>query len=96
MKISGRITKLNGKDSNLRAFATLIIDDAFVINGIKLMESKKGDIFMSMPSRKNTNGEYDDICFPITAEARAEIFDMFMEMYNEEEAPKKKSYSKKY
>lgn len=94
MKISGRITKYDGgKDSNLRAFGTITIDEAFVINGIKLMESKKGDLFMSMPQRKNKDGEYEDVCFPITAEARAEIFDCLMELYNEE--PKKSKYSRR-
>ena len=36
------------------------------------MEGSKG-LFVSMPSYKAGNGEYKDICFPCTAEARKEF-----------------------
>jgi stage V sporulation protein G len=59
-------------EGTLRATATVNINDAFAIRGIKLMEGSKG-LFVSMPSYKAGNGEYKDICFPCTAEARKEF-----------------------
>ena len=56
-------------EGTLRATASVNINDAFAIRGIKLMEGSKG-LFVSMPSYKAGNGEYKDICFPCTAEAR--------------------------
>ena len=59
-------------EGTLRATATVNINDSFAIRGIKLMEGSKG-LFVSMPSYKAGNGEYKDICFPCTAEARKEF-----------------------
>ena len=56
----------------LRATATVNINDAFAIRGVKLMEGSKG-LFVSMPSYKAGNGEYKDICFPCTSESRKEF-----------------------
>ena len=36
-----------------------------------------------MPQRKTANGEYKDICFPITADARAEIQSAILKAYYE-------------
>jgi stage V sporulation protein G len=59
-------------EGTLRATATVNINGAFAIRGVKLMEGSKG-LFVSMPSYKAGNGEYKDICFPCTAEARKEF-----------------------
>ena len=59
-------------EGTLRATATININDAFAIRGVKLMEGSKG-LFVSMPSYKAGNGEYKDICFPCTSEARKEF-----------------------
>ena len=69
---------------SLRATANITIDDCFVVKGINIMEGKNG-LFMSMPSKKNTDGEYKDICFPITKEARQQIIDEIMKQYKEEQ-----------
>lgn len=59
-------------EGTLRATATVNINGAFAVRGVKLMEGSKG-LFVSMPSYKAGNGEYKDICFPCTAEARKEF-----------------------
>ena len=59
-------------EGTLRATATVNINDAFAIRGVKLMEGSKG-LFVSMPSYKAGNGEYKDICFPCTSESRKEF-----------------------
>ena len=69
-------------EGTLRATATVNINDAFAIRGIKLMEGSKG-LFVSMPSFKAGNGEYKDICFPCTAEARKEFDQAVMGAYEQ-------------
>lgn len=54
---------------NLLAFASATIGGCFAVNGIRLMDSEKGT-FVAMPSRKDAEGKYHDICCPTTAEMR--------------------------
>ena len=52
MKITEvRIFKKEGHDKKLRAFATITIDDSFVVRDIKIIEGSKG-LFVAMPSRR--------------------------------------------
>ena len=54
----------------------------FAVRGVKLMEGSKG-LFVSMPSYKEGNGEYKDICFPCTKEAKAEFDKAVIEAYQQ-------------
>lgn len=56
-------------DGPQKASATVNINGQFAIRGLKIMEGSKG-LFVSMPSYRAGNGEYKDICFPYTKEAR--------------------------
>ena len=46
-----RIFPREGVNSKLRAYATITIDNAFVVRNIKVIEGKSG-LFVAMPSRK--------------------------------------------
>lgn len=46
-----RIFPKEGLSSKLRAYATITIDNAFVVRNIKVIEGKNG-LFVAMPSRK--------------------------------------------
>lgn len=59
-------------EGTLKANASVNISGDFAVRGIKVMEGSKG-LFVSMPSYKVGNGEYKDICFPCTKEARIEF-----------------------
>lgn len=75
MKISEiRINKINsnGEEDKLRGICSFVIDDSICITGVKIMEGSKG-LFVAMPSRRTPNGEYKDIVFPVTSEARETI-----------------------
>lgn len=72
-----RIYEVN-KD-NLKAFASITIDGEFVVTGISIREGKNG-LFVSMPSRKSGD-KWNDICYPITKEARQQIIDAVMGQY---------------
>lgn len=66
----------------LKAFANIVIDDAFIIKNIKVIEGKNG-LFIAMPSQKNKNGEYRDIAHPLNTETRNEIEKLVIAKYNE-------------
>ena len=66
----------------LKAFANIVIDDAFIIKNIKIIEGKNG-LFVAMPSQKGKNGEYRDIAHPLNSETRGEIEKLVLDAYNE-------------
>lgn len=57
-------------EGTCRAIASVNINGCFAIRGVKVMESTEKGLFISMPSYRAGNGEYKDICFPCTKEAR--------------------------
>ena len=56
-------------DNKLKAFASITIDNCFVIRGLKIIEGAKG-MFVAMPSRKRPDGTYQDVAHPINNETR--------------------------
>jgi len=46
-----RIFPKEGSDKKLKAYATITIDNAFVVRNVKVIEGNKG-LFVAMPSRK--------------------------------------------
>lgn len=70
------ITKVNVKKVNtenrLRAVASIVIDDCFAVNEIKVLESEKG-LFIGMPNWRDKEGKFKDIAHPINAETREMI-----------------------
>jgi len=71
---------LEPKGSQL-GFASVTINDAFAINGVKIMDSKNGP-FVAMPSARDGRGEFRDICFPTTKEGREALNTVVMDAYN--------------
>jgi stage V sporulation protein G len=68
--------------NQLRGFATIIIDDAFVVKNIKIIQGKTG-LFIAMPSYKLKNGEHKDIAHPINSETRTALEQMILAKYEE-------------
>ncbi|HOE90796.1 MAG TPA: septation regulator SpoVG [Candidatus Cloacimonadota bacterium] len=66
----------------LKAFANIVIDDAFIIKNIKVINGKEG-LFVAMPSQKNKQGEYKDIAHPLNTETRTRIEQLILDKYNE-------------
>ena len=58
-----RVRKV-AKEGKMKAVVSITIDDEFVVHDIKVIEGEKG-LFIAMPSRKATDGEYRDIAHPI-------------------------------
>ncbi len=71
------------RDNNqLKAFVNMVIDDAFIIRNIKVIEGQNG-LFIAMPSRKTKSGEYRDIAHPINTETRNKIEEIIIAKYKE-------------
>ena len=65
------------------AIASIVIDDAFVIHDLRVVNGDKG-LFVAMPSRKLPNGDFRDICHPINSESRDMIQAAVLEQFGSE------------
>ena len=72
-------------DAKLKAFASITLDDCFVIRGLKIIKGQTGT-FVAMPSRKRKDGDYQDIAHPINNSTRKWMEDIVLEKYREEVA----------
>ena len=70
-----RVRKV-AKEGKMKAVVSITIDD------IKVIEGEKG-LFIAMPSRKATDGEYRDIAHPINSSTRDKIQTIILEKYQE-------------
>lgn len=76
-----RVRKV-AKDSKMKAVVSITIDDVFVVHDIKVIEGEKG-LFIAMPSRKSTDGEYRDIAHPINSDTREMLQSLILKAYDE-------------
>ncbi|MCP4143842.1 MAG: septation regulator SpoVG [bacterium] len=56
-------------DDKLRGFASITLDNKFVVRGLKVIEGANG-LFVAMPNRKRRDGSFQDIAHPINAKTR--------------------------
>ena len=80
MKLEARISVIVA-DEKLKAYASVCIDDAFLIKGIKVVDGIHGR-FVAMPSRKTRTGEFKDVCFPVKKELREELEKAVLDAYS--------------
>ncbi len=69
-------------EEKLKAFASIIFDDCFVVSDIKIIQGAHG-LFISMPSKKRKNGMFRDIAHPLNTEMRTRIEEQIIEKYKE-------------
>ena len=67
----------------MKAVASITIENEFVVHDIKVIEGEKG-LFIAMPSRKASDGEYKDIAHPIRSETRELLQNMILDKYRTE------------
>ena len=66
-----RVRKIT-KEGKMKAVVSITLDDEFVVHDIKVIEGEKG-LFIAMPSKKATDGEYRDIAHPINSSTRENL-----------------------
>lgn len=83
MKLDVSVRPIEPK-GNLVGFASLKINDSFVIDDFKILQGDKG-LFVGMPSKPDRNSKtgYRDTARPITKEFRAELTGAVTTAYRE-------------
>ena len=75
-----RIRKVTS-EGKLKAYVTVTFDNCFVVHNVKIIEGKDG-LFIAMPSKKTSTGEYKDVAHPISPEFRTELQNKILDEYN--------------
>lgn len=74
-----RVRKIE-KEGKMKAIVSITIDNEFVVHDIKVIEGEKG-LFIAMPSRRASDGEYRDIAHPINSGTRDMIQSVILKCY---------------
>lgn len=75
-----RVRKVAAKEGKLKAVVSITIDNEFVVHDIKVIEGEKG-LFIAMPSRRSSDGEYRDTAHPINSETRERLQKLILEKF---------------
>ncbi|MCD7991292.1 MAG: SpoVG family protein [Clostridia bacterium] len=81
MDIDVKINSIS-MEGNILATASVNLNRCLAIRNVRLMNGEKG-VFLSMPSYRTGNGEFKDICFPITADFRTQLTEALVSAYKE-------------
>ncbi|MBI2774947.1 septation regulator SpoVG [Candidatus Dependentiae bacterium] len=60
------------ESGRLKAYATIVFDNDFIVRDLKVIEGNKG-LFVSMPSRRKKDGSFRDIVHPLNSDTRTMI-----------------------
>lgn len=91
MEYSIKLNGVRNSEKNVKAFATVTFGDTFKVTSIAVVKRKDGGLFVAMPSFKskerNEQNEavYKDVCHPITADFRSELYGDILNLYAEME-----------
>lgn len=81
MNITDVRVKRVGNEGKLKAYVSVTFDDSFVVHNLKVIDGQSG-IFVAMPSRKTTSGEFKDVAHPINSAFREVLQKAVLEAYN--------------
>jgi len=68
-------------EEKLKAFVSIVIEDCFMVNDIKVIRGRDG-LFISMPSRRKKNGKFKDVAHPLNNETRQTLEGLILEEYD--------------
>ena len=77
-----RIRKVE-TDNRMKAIASITLDDCFVIHDLRVIQGDE-HLFVAMPSRKTSTGEFKDIAHPINSETRERLSKIILQAYEQE------------
>ena len=78
------VRKIEKEGSRMKGIASVLLDDAFAVHDIRIIEGDNG-LFIAMPSRKTATGGYRDIAHPINPEIRKQFEETIIAEYNKTE-----------
>ena len=67
-------------EDKLKAYVSIVIEDALVIRDLKIIMGKTG-LFVAMPSKKCKNGLFRDIAHPVNQDMRDYLEKKIFETY---------------
>jgi stage V sporulation protein G len=79
-KIDSEVYPIPDPKNKIVAYASVVIDDKFVINGMSVINGEKG-LFVNMPQTRDNQGKYHDVCHPIISDLRQQISDAVLNKY---------------
>lgn len=100
MDYSIQLNAASKSDKSVKAFASVTFGNCFKVTNIAVVENKEGVPFIAMPSFKSKERTednkpvYKDVCNPITAEFRKELYDDILALYGEMEQSGRTEVSK--
>lgn len=68
------------ESGRLKAYATIVFENSFIVRDLKIIEGHKG-LFVSMPSRRRKDGTFRDIVHPLNSDTRAAIEQRIIEEF---------------
>ena len=68
---------------NTLGYAHITIGDTYVVKNLRIVKGKKG-VFVGMPSNKTKKGDYIDVFFPISQEARVYLTKTIIDEFKKE------------
>ncbi|MCL5677116.1 MAG: septation regulator SpoVG [Firmicutes bacterium] len=71
-------------EGRMRAFASVTLDDQFVVHDIRIINGEHG-LFVAMPSKRLPSGDYRDVAHPITSAMRQLVQDRVLAAYNQQD-----------
>lgn len=85
MKITSvKVKKIEKEDSKMKGIASIFLDDEIAIHDIRILEGNSG-LYIAMPSRKKSTGEYKDIAHPLNQEVRSNFENAILSEYRNQE-----------
>lgn len=87
MRIDVRTKALEETTNGVRGVATVTFGNSFAVRNISIVESKAGNLFMSMPSYKmktvdeNGKPQFKDIAYPVTKAFREKLQEKILQSY---------------
>ena len=82
MKITEVKVYLAKESGRLKAYATIVFEDFFIVRDLKVIEGHKG-LFVSMPSRRRKDGTFRDIVHPLNSDTRKMIEDIVIREFTQ-------------
>ena len=81
-----RIFKIKQRGA-LLGYANIVLNDSFIIRGIRILENERVGRFVAMPSRRlrEEKRAYRDLCHPINQETRDTITTAIFDAYDNQE-----------
>lgn len=81
MALRAKVYPVEGM-GNLKAYAEINLCGDFAVRGLRVVEGTNG-LFLSMPARKRSDGEYEDVFFPVKKESREHMTSVVLDAYHQ-------------